>query len=650
MPEPLLITPRPEADEGLLGFLLRVTQANGYPDPGWIDRAAGVKRWSVFSGPVMDPFAGVLRLPTAEIDSRLYRALRPDPKRGQVSYYGKPVSRPMVDVKRPKICPHCLAERPILPALWDLSFMTVCPTHASALTNLCPACHSPLAWHRSEIERCACGFDLTKIETTASPDATVQLVRSIAARTDLWRSEHCQTLPAEFEALPLGQALDLVTLFGVYGVGHGQGKGWRLASQLDPAQMQEVLHSAARILSGWPETFYTLLDDVRRYAGVGKTRSGLEHEFRALYKALYPRVLVGNPPYRFVQKAFETYLQKNWDGGFVTRKNTKLCRIDHDEFRYISRAGAARQLGISHHLLDDLIDAGHIPVVQRQMGRRTLTLIDRQHLDTMRSVGADLINLRAAGTILGLSKGPLLDLVNRSIIPAHRGPRVDGSATWWFRRSSLNQFVDAVFSHQLDSGASDSLDPFISFTRALRRVSTKGLKVGDLLTAILSGTLPLADRDVEFTGLQGCRFRESAVLALLSAHRIGSTDWMSITMAARRLALKEEVAYQLAHRNLLRTRSVVVDRKPQLAVPADAIDEFTTSYVSASDLAAEYGTSPSHVVNELRRNGIRATTGPSIDQTRKYFFSRSRVRSGAGHEVLARLSKNSEGASYVPTA
>jgi hypothetical protein len=119
-------------------------------------------------------------------------------------------------------------------------------------------------------------------------------------------------------------------------------------------------------------------------------------------------------------------------------------------------------------------------------------------------------------------------------------------------------------------------------------------------------------------------------------------------MAARRLALKEEVAYQLAHRNLLRTRSVVVDRKPQLAVPVDAIDEFTTSYVSAADLAAEYGTSPSHVVNELHRNGVRATTGPNIDQTRKYFFSRSRVRSAAGREVLARLSRNSEGAADVP--
>ena len=38
----LLITPKPEKDEGFISYLLRLTEANGYDTPSWILSLSGI--------------------------------------------------------------------------------------------------------------------------------------------------------------------------------------------------------------------------------------------------------------------------------------------------------------------------------------------------------------------------------------------------------------------------------------------------------------------------------------------------------------------------------------------------------------------------------------------------------------------------------
>ncbi len=60
----------------------------------------------------------------------------------------------MVDVRHPKVCPTCLAEKLVIPVEWELTLFTVCPRHWAPLVNSCTTCGSKITWGRPHVGRC----------------------------------------------------------------------------------------------------------------------------------------------------------------------------------------------------------------------------------------------------------------------------------------------------------------------------------------------------------------------------------------------------------------------------------------------------------------------------------------------------------------
>lgn len=160
----LLRTPSPYADESLMGYLLRLTEANFYPSPLWIFYNLGwnvdlknkgwrklVSRWQSresfcqLIGKTEDELA-CLELRNSGWES--------------VDIFNHQISYDYIQFCNSRFCPDCLNEANYHRKIWDLIFVTACSFHKKLLVDTCPNCENKIHWNRNKVGLCNCGFEL----------------------------------------------------------------------------------------------------------------------------------------------------------------------------------------------------------------------------------------------------------------------------------------------------------------------------------------------------------------------------------------------------------------------------------------------------------------------------------------------------------
>jgi len=109
----------------------------------------------------------------------------------------------------------------------------------------------------------------------------------------------------------------------------------------------------------------------------------------------------------------------------------------------------------------------------------------------------------------------------------------------------------------------------------------------------------------------------------VEALRKSTTDWVSVTTAAKLLGMKEEVVYRLVATNLL--IAIVAQRKGGISykrISLSSLEHFREQYVSLAALAKHKKTSAKAM---LRLIGARPVTGPNVDGARQYFYRRADI-------------------------
>jgi hypothetical protein len=116
----LLMRPKPDKGESFIGYLVRLTELNGYDTPSWILWLADIDymelQWT-FSF-VLGKSAGLEKLAnlTDNAISDLNRLVYPPSNFSQgkseheYNFYGTSLNRSIIRPHQPKICPKCLAE------------------------------------------------------------------------------------------------------------------------------------------------------------------------------------------------------------------------------------------------------------------------------------------------------------------------------------------------------------------------------------------------------------------------------------------------------------------------------------------------------------------------------------------------------------
>ncbi len=104
--------------------------------------------------------------------------------------------------------------------------------------------------------------------------------------------------------------------------------------------------------------------------------------------------------------------------------------------------------------------------------------------------------------------------------------------------------------------------------------------------------------------------------------RTRATEAVSLSEAATILGVKEQVAYELANRGLLKTITLRVGRRLSQRVPPSAIEVFNAKYEALNTLTVAEGVHSRAALSWAQLRGLKVVTGPKVDGTRQYFVER----------------------------
>ena len=183
MTTPLLVRhPAPFLTESLFGYILRLSEENGYTTPWSLLLLAQIRQHEARStGIQVAKLAQVSNRPQTELESISYRW--PGDRPRSCRLLGHLLTPWELVVTRPKLCPECVAEKGFIEAHFDLALMTGCPVHSRSLLSRCPGCMKPLRWFRPGLLECHCGASLRNADLPAISGAEADLLDIMRRKT-----------------------------------------------------------------------------------------------------------------------------------------------------------------------------------------------------------------------------------------------------------------------------------------------------------------------------------------------------------------------------------------------------------------------------------------------------------------------------------
>jgi hypothetical protein len=175
----LVIRSSPRQDESLLGFLLRVSDANCYPGVGALLRLANLPRTFLTRPCALQDLASLLggTVSLSQLEKWSYWPAVPK----GIKFISSTVSPVDINLIHPKVCPACLEESGIARQVWDLRIVATCWRHECYLVDHCSECGSRLTWRRKRLLRCDCGSQLTRQAADSAPAAAIAFTLELEA-------------------------------------------------------------------------------------------------------------------------------------------------------------------------------------------------------------------------------------------------------------------------------------------------------------------------------------------------------------------------------------------------------------------------------------------------------------------------------------
>lgn len=598
---PLPLRPRPGADELAHGYLARVALSNGYETT--------VQLWSALRQKDMhtqDALSMALLL-TEEEWSNLsgpwprYCDYQDNLKAG--------LSRVDYVHGLYRWCPMCLATMPYLRSTWSIKFCVTCLTHETYLIDTCPGCHRRQKIDQFSKLRCACGQSLVACQTLSAPEDVMSLQKALLTVS----GSHATST---FSQLTTGRWIQFLQRVAALLEPNRKGHTGQVPGLHQLSKSVVVIQQATQMLANWPEGFHTFLAEIQGKCDVSFS---LPRTFGRLYRWLY--VDLADQEFAFLRDGFETYLHRHW-WGLVCRRNRRLIPTMSEGQRTTVRE-AAKLAGTSPARVKQLHLAGMIEAttVEHASGRHSWSLPSSAVEDLAGLVG-DGMTLKDASQFLALPKHRVRELIQTGIIHPRLSAGSHSSSTWLLSRDELNRLkCTEAHCEASDIANSNGLNT-VTLLQVLKGWRLAPGAFPALVAALSAGELVESNPRPSDVPLGKMQISVTNLRAWLERWKKTHLKEMSITVAARTLGIKEQVAYALVRSNLLQAH--VSPRTHSYQISHSAILEFQSTYVAATEVAQALGTSPKALLSQI---SIQPVSGPTINDCRQYFFKRSDIES-----------------------
>ncbi len=183
MASPVLpVRDHPHSDESLMGFTLRLSEANHFSGMQWLEEVFHVGRIHHLSARHAPLIAWLFGSEPQKFHA-LHATLHKKNGRSMLFAFGHLITRPyLMRLRRPQVCIECLAEFGYVKCLWDFVLVTCCPIHRIMLKETCDACHMSLSWNRPGISKCRCGHDIRLGSSLGASSACIAYSQWMALR------------------------------------------------------------------------------------------------------------------------------------------------------------------------------------------------------------------------------------------------------------------------------------------------------------------------------------------------------------------------------------------------------------------------------------------------------------------------------------
>lgn len=580
----LLRTPPPRRTESLLGYVLRLSEENGYDTPWHILVQAGIHQGEMASpGFPHAKLASLTGQSPAAYESIAYR------DSGKTIGYqllGHPlgdssVCRPL-RLRHPAFCPCCVEEFGFIDAFWDLGIVIACPRHRTVLTKACPACDQALSWFRPGLLQCKCGADLREAVRPGASDAVVALMEMLRAKLhgELPSLSASGSLPSGALAmLSLKELVALVRQLGSFAL--------LAASRNSEGSDEAIVEAAAESLAEWPKRFHQLLRKLGELPGARTDSPSLVARLGAFYSTL----LRGRPEHAFLRDEFIQFGAQQWGEGLV---DARMLSEGADR-RFTSRAGLARRTGIDPRTLSKWAAEGKLSIKAVESGRRTQYVADASELPAKSHVPGHFIEERLAARLLGLPVAVLAALKGSHYVAENSPAMKRGYHSADVKVFRLKFLSRAAAARPLSADISTS--ETITLGAVMRQVRFGGAgNKAAFLGAYLDGGIE--GFQMAGSGHSEIVFLRSMVDAYARLSR-ASGESISRTDAGKMLGCNVAVVSVLANDGHIQPDSDGLGR-----VQKASVDSFLERYVPLPHIAAELHTKVPVLLGVAERLGL----------------------------------------------
>lgn len=608
--ELLVRTPSPYLTESLLGYVLRVSEENGYDTPWHVLQLARVDQGQMqTAGFPVAKLAGVLGKSYAALEHLSYRELTGEKPNFKIlgHHLGPGLNTGPFRLNNPAFCPLCVAEHGHIDAFWDLSAAVACPQHGVLALNACPNCKSPINWFRPGLLRCQCGADFSECSPAPVSEGLQSLMNVLFRklhRLPIVDMDNQVCFPLQqLDKVPFGSLLQIVNRLGQ----------WNNNSHSHKAQDNEhALLGAVESLKDWPSGFHAMLHRLGEKSlqdGVGGF--GLRKQFGTFYENMFKGCNSARHA-GFLKHEFIEFGKFHWGQALV---DGKLCRAqslkDQHTARFISRSAFAKRYRLWKPTMDRLIQTGVVSTKLIKAGKSTRILVDLEK-SNLPVISHGIISVR--------------DAARRAGIPV--------SVLQWARKFGLyTTKVRAVGSES--SWHQDDVDDFIKRGMALAPLSNgqaQGVTIRkamqlhlpgstfklDIISAVFDCRLRVVGSNGE--NLAGLLIDSRDFAEFVRLKRIVSlSGTYSAFDAAKKAGLDPMVIKSAVAQSLLEVE--VINGNERLT--GRSVESFCSQYIPLAKLSTELGTSTTTLLKSCLNNDIPVislqkanTTGkqPILDQ------------------------------------
>ncbi|WNS46105.1 TniQ family protein [Paenibacillus sp. MMS20-IR301] len=429
--------------------------------------------------------------------------------------------------KRVKYCPQCMREDPFHRLQWDIANVTVCLEHELLLLERCTSCQKTTSIFDLMAGHCRCG---TFIEDTQSETVLSAMVMEAQRITQSLIAGN--TTEMELNAGSNINARDyfrLVHLFSSllhhFDGNHlvfkhfpilGESANYLLkGGEERDVQMITAVHTAAYFLLSTPDECFNevvrTLEEMTTFP-----------EKRFIYKRRLLRKIIDFPALEDHQSLYDEYL-RNLTYVYPRRKN----EITIPDSNYYTLQETLEKLSITYKQCMHLIEAGFLKGHQRPRTVRKNMMFTKSDVDAWSLKRKSLLTSEQVAKALGIHRLQVWKLADAGLLPALRGPKVDG-----FQKRLFEPETVAAFLQNVTTGTVVMVKPspeWKSFHESLLHLHNSGFNAIELTQLILTGRIKTAVASKELS-LSGIFLHKRDVQKLIAEARQKRIDEIGYTV------------------------------------------------------------------------------------------------------------------------